>query len=93
MASELNRKGFKRTHTVLEGNFKLSKAGNFIHAKWEKDEGANWGWAGYHGCKTPKVPLNYYYDDFPEGEDYEDIKPKKGYVWGSASRRHHHAGV
>jgi predicted glutamine amidotransferase len=76
LASELNYNTYKRAHTVLEGTFKLSKKGTFIHANWEKDAGANWGYT------SPNWPNSY---SSWHSEDDLDLerKPKKAYHWGN----------
>lgn len=78
LASELDKEKYKRTHTVLEGNFKLSKNGLFIHSNWEKDEGANWG---YRSSKWTKSYSSW--DD--DEDDLYSKKPKKSraYYWGN----------
>ena len=82
MASELAHDKYRRSHTVLEGSFKLSKKGNFIHANWEKDEGANWGY----------MSPSHWAVDYNDWEDDDDLdidkkyksKPKiVSYSWGN----------
>jgi predicted glutamine amidotransferase len=83
LASELDRKEYKRTHTVLEGNFKLSKKGLFIHANWEKDKGANWGYAS-------SAQWARSYSSWDDDEDIDLLKVKskskvrRTFRWGKS---------